>query len=171
MAFCSLLPRPIEPENDRLMTGVFGHGPRVLTFAPILSLGDIPLNNLLKSLLKLCEEVVGHEVEVEFAVALDPENGVPARFGFLQVRPMFVSRSKVDVPVEDLEAEDVLIASEKVLGNGLINTVRDVVFLKVTDFDRKGVLADCLRPGGDQSSPGRRRTSIPVDCLRPSRYD
>ncbi len=126
-----------EPENDRLMTGIFGQGPRVLTFAPILSLGDIPLNNLLKSLLKLCEEVVGHEVEVEFAVALDPENGVPARFGFLQVRPMFVSRSKVDVPIDDLEAEDVLIASEKVLGNGLINTVRDVVFLKVTDFNER----------------------------------
>jgi hypothetical protein len=126
-----------EPENDRLMTGIFGKGPRVLTFAPILSLGDIPLNNLLKSLLKLCEEVVGHEVEVEFAVALDPENGVPARFCFPQVRPMFVSRSKVDVPIDDLEAEDVLIASEKVLGNGLINTVRDVVFLKVTDFNER----------------------------------
>jgi hypothetical protein len=126
-----------QAENDRLMTGIFGEGPKVLTFAPILSLGDIPLNNLLKSLLKLCEEVVGHEVEVEFAVALDPENGVPARFGFLQVRPMFVSRSKVDVPIDDLEAEDVLIASEKVLGNGLINTVRDVVFLKVTDFNER----------------------------------
>jgi hypothetical protein len=126
-----------QPENDRLLTGIFGQGPRVLTFAPILSLGDIPLNNLLKSLLKLCEEVVGHEVEVEFAVALDPENGVPARFGFLQVRPMFVSRSKVDVPIDDLDAEDVLIASEKVLGNGLINTVRDVVFLKVTDFNER----------------------------------
>jgi len=36
-----------------------------------------------------------------------------------------------------LEAEDVLIGSEKVLGNGLINTVRDVVFLKVTDFNER----------------------------------
>lgn len=125
-------------ENDRLVTGVSGQGPRVLTFAPILSLGDIPLNNLLKAILKLCEEVVGHEVEIEFAVTLDPENGTPARFGFLQVRPMFVSRNNVEIPIDDLEAADVLIASEKVLGNGLINTVRDAVFLKVTEFDERG---------------------------------
>ncbi len=122
-------------ENDRLTTGLTGKGPRVLTFAPILSIGDIPLNNLLKSLLKLCEEVVGHEVEIEFAVALDPAGGIPAKFGFLQVRPMFVSRNRVPVPLEDLGAEDVLVASERVLGNGLINTVRDAVFLKVTEFD------------------------------------
>jgi hypothetical protein len=126
-----------QPENDRLLTGIIGQGPRVITFAPILSIGDIPLNNLLKAILKTCEEVVGHEVEVEFAVTLDPENGVPARFGFLQVRPMFVSRTQVEVPLDDLDAPDALIASEKVLGNGLINTVRDAVFLKATNFNER----------------------------------
>lgn len=126
-----------QHENDRLITGLVGNGPRALTFAPILSLGDIPLNDLIKALLKLCEEVVGHEIEIEFAVALDPNNGVPARFGFLQVRPMFVSRNQIEVPIGDLDAEDVLIATERVLGNGLINTIRDVVFLKVTSFNER----------------------------------
>lgn len=126
-----------QPENDRIMTGIGGVGPRVVTFAPILALSDIPLNNLLKKLLKLCEEVVGHEVEVEFAMTLDQQDGLPARFGFLQVRPMFVSTSSVEVSIDDLKVPNAVVASEAVLGNGLINTIRDVVFLKATSFTQQ----------------------------------
>jgi len=116
-------------QNDKLSIGMGDPGPRALTFAPILDLEDIPLNKLVKHLLKLCEEVTGHQVEIEFAMTINPETGLPARFGFLQVRPMFVSKAMVDVPLEELEKPNILVASEDVLGNGSMSNIANIVYL------------------------------------------
>jgi hypothetical protein len=126
-----------EPANERLVVGTGAYGPRVLSFAPILEFGDIPLNNLVKTILKLCEEIVGHQVEIEFAMTLDREHGLPARFGLLQVRPMFVSRAQIDLPLEEMEGPNILVASEDVLGNGIMNTIKDVIYLKAGGFTEK----------------------------------
>ena len=122
-------------QNYRLTLGMGDPGPRILTFAPILDLEEIPLNNLVTRLLRLCEEVTGHLVEIEFAMTIDPQRGTPARFGFLQVRPMFVSRAQVTVEVEDLEKPEVLVASEDVLGNGSMSNILNVVYLKTGIFN------------------------------------
>lgn len=126
-----------DPQNERLILGMSMRGPRVLTFAPILDIGDIPLNDLIGDLLNLCEEIFGHHVEIEFAVTLDRESGLPARFGFLQVRPMFVSRNAVSVTEQELTAPGVLVASEDVLGNGVISNISDVVYMKTDSFDER----------------------------------
>ena len=108
-----------------------------MDFAPILKVNQIPLNDLLIMLLKTCEDTLGSLVEIEFAVTLDRHHGTPARFGFLQVRPMVVSRDEVDVSEADLLGDNVLLASEKVLGNGINDTIRDIVFVKPDSFDVK----------------------------------
>lgn len=126
-----------NPDNDRISPGLVGHGPRIVNFAPILKLNDIPLNAMLRYLLKLCEESIGHEVEIEFAVTVDPDNQRSAKFHLLQVRPMFVSHTRVEVTEEDFERSDLLAASERVLGNGIINTIRDVIYVKPQRFDEK----------------------------------
>jgi hypothetical protein len=121
--------------NDRLVSGVYAAGPRVLTIAPSLLTWDIPLNDVLKSLLNISEKALDNEAELEFAMTLHPEYGLPAKFGFLQVRPMFVSLAKIDLAVSDLSGENVLAASDNVLGNGLVEDLRDVVYLKPDSFD------------------------------------
>ena len=126
-----------QPQNDRLMPGMYGNGPRILTFAPLLTFDDIPYNGLIKFILKLCEEVVGHEVEIEFAMNLDSEKGVPARFGFLQVRPMFVSHARVDLAEDALSGPDAILASDQVLGNGIIGNISDIVMMKIESFTEK----------------------------------
>jgi hypothetical protein len=122
-------------QNDRLSIGMGDPGPRILTFAPILDLEDIPLNKLVKHLLKICEEVTGHQVEIEFAMTIDPQKGTPARFGFLQVRPMFVSKAMVNVALEDLDKSNILVASEDVLGNGSMSNISNVVYLTCGIFN------------------------------------
>ncbi len=122
-------------QDDRIVSGVGVDGPRVLTFAPILVVNEIPLNDLLSILLKKCEDAVGCEVEIEFAVTLDRRRGRPARFGFLQVRPMVVSHGRVDITAEEMADSHVLAASDKVLGNGVIETIADVVYVKPDCFD------------------------------------
>jgi phosphoenolpyruvate synthase/pyruvate phosphate dikinase len=126
-----------KPQDDKMAIGIWEKGPRLLDFAPILKLNDIPLNDLIKMLLKKCEESLGCLVEIEFAVTLDQEKGTPARFGFLQVRPMVVSTDVVEILPEELESDCVLLASESALGNGIINSIKDIVYVKPDNFDVK----------------------------------
>jgi hypothetical protein len=109
----------------------------VLNFSPVLQLDEIPLNELVKDLLQACERAFGSPVEIEFAVNDAPERGQPWRFGFLQVRPMFVSEDVVEVREEELLGENVLVASEQVLGNGTLDTVKEVVFVKPDAFSAR----------------------------------
>lgn len=126
-----------DGRSDRLRPGAGGAGPRVLNFAPILEMDILPLNDLIRQLLKLSEEALEAPVEIEFALALPRPPQEKARFGFLQVRPMMVSDVQVDLPPEDLERDDVLLASEKVLGNGTNDEIRDIVYLKPRTFEAR----------------------------------
>jgi hypothetical protein len=122
-------------QDDRMVPGTGVKGPRVLDFAPILKDRMLPLADLLVATKKTCEDTLGAMVEVEFALRLDHRNCEPAEFGFLQVRPMVVSEAKVDLPVEALGDERMLVASEQVLGNGVIDTIRDLIYLDPERFD------------------------------------
>ncbi len=121
--------------NDRLVMGVGLDGPRVLTFAPLLGLPDVPLVALVRQLAATCQEAVGAAVEIEFALVLGPDGGLPARFGFLQVRPMVVSDAVVALDPAELAGPDVLAASDAVLGNGEDASIRDVVYVRREAFD------------------------------------
>jgi hypothetical protein len=68
-------------------------------------------------------------------MTLDERRGAPARFGFLQVRPMVVSEATVDLPLTELRGENVLAASESALGNGVLSNIRDVVYVKPETFN------------------------------------
>jgi hypothetical protein len=126
-----------DPQSDRIILGTGSPGPRVLNFAPLLELNEIPLNDLVRDLLAVCEEALGNPVEIEFAVNFGQDRGSPARFGFLQVRPMFVPEDRVEVQPEELHGDHVLVASEQVLGNGRLDSIQDVVYVKPDAFSAK----------------------------------
>jgi hypothetical protein len=111
-------------ESDRLSPGAGSRGPRVLTFAPLLTLNSSPLNDLISDVLIRCEQKLGCPVEIEFAATFDPNC-----FGFLQVRPMVVPSGDLRVTGEDLQQEEAVIASETVLGNGSIQNIEDIVYV------------------------------------------
>jgi len=118
--------------SDRISIGVGSPGPRIINFARILVLNDVPLNNLIKSLLSICEKALKTPVEIEFAVTLNPH-----RFGFLQVRPMVVSTDEIEVAEEELLGENILVASKNVLGNGINDTISDIVYVVPEKFEKK----------------------------------
>ena len=124
-----------DPGSDRLNPGLDVRGPRALTFAPLLGSRLLPFNDLLKRLLELSEDALGAQVEIEFAINLDRQDALPARVGFLQVRPMMVGGELIDVAENDLFADDVVLASENVLGNGHRNDLEDVVFIRPDAFE------------------------------------
>ena len=121
-------------QDDKIVYGIAEKGPRVIDFAPILKFDLIPLNRMLRALLKLCEETLERMVEVEFALTLDERRGAPARFGFLQVRPMVVSEAEVHIAADEMTGANVLVASEAALGNGLLENIQDIVYIKPDKF-------------------------------------
>lgn len=136
-----------DAQSDRVEYGVGMAGPRILNFAPILCCDEVPLNETVRRLLTVCEKAVGSEVEIEFAVTLDAANGVPARLGFLQVRPMLVSNEKVDILSSEFDSSEVLLRSSRVLGNGVVGELQDIVYVKPEAFDAavSRVVADEVR--------------------------
>jgi hypothetical protein len=124
-------------QNDRIVPGVAVDGPRLLNFAPVLRLSDIPLNDLIRRILKLCEEAVGTQVEMEFALTIERGAEPRARFGFLQVRPMVVSHDVIEVDEPELYSDDALLASDRAMGNGVLDTVSDIVYVKPDGYEAK----------------------------------
>jgi hypothetical protein len=122
----------LDPQTDRLTIGTGIKGPRALTFSPLLALKEIPFNALITRLLEKCESESNCPVEIEFAMTFDPP-----RFGFLQVRPMVIPSGDLMVSMEDLIKPDTVIASETVLGNGVIESIEDIVYVIPESFDLK----------------------------------
>jgi hypothetical protein len=82
--------------------------------------------------LAVCEERTGGQVEIEFAVTFGPDPPPTGRLGFLQVRPMAVADAVVEVSEDDVAAQDALVTSRRVLGNGS-RDVHDVVYVRSFD--------------------------------------
>lgn len=119
--------------SDRIKPGISINGPRIINFNPILDLNIISLNPLIKKLLKVSEEALEAAVEIEFAVNISDDRKILPRFGFLQVRPMTVTNETVNI--EEHEFTESLFNSNFVLGNGVVDFLDDVVFLKPEVFD------------------------------------
>jgi len=78
---------------------------------------------------------VGAAVEIEFAMNLPARRSdESARLGFLQVRPMVVSEEKVTLADEELARGDLVLASDRIMGNGVVDTIRDIVYVKPEPF-------------------------------------
>ncbi len=61
----------------------------------------------------------------------------PAEFAFLQVRPMSVSDAVVDIDLRAIAREELLLASERVMGNGVVQDVSDVVYVRPDHFEAR----------------------------------
>lgn len=145
--------------RDRLVPGTGAQGPRVVDFAPLLSHSRVPLNDTIRELLALGERTLDQAVEIEFAVNLPKRDESVARLGFLQLRPMLVSGEEVELGDDELTRQDLLLASDRVMGNGVLETIADVVYVKPGEFEPRltrqiaGELEQLNRPLLEQQRP------------------
>jgi hypothetical protein len=126
-----------DARRDRMVPGTGAEGPRVVDFAPLLVHSTLPVNAVIRELLSLSEQTLGAAAEIEFALILPGREAAAARFGFLQLRPMLVSDEEVEVTDEELARPDLLLASNCAMGNGVIDTIRDVVYVKPQSFEAR----------------------------------
>src|SRR5271165_4379750 len=123
-------------ENHAVYDGLSRQGPRVVTFAPILKHGMFPLPQILERLMRIGEEALGRPVEIEFAVRLPQSPDEPADFGFLQLRPLVMSREGEDIRIEEVEPGKLICQSSVVLGHGRLTDICDVVVVDSHRFER-----------------------------------
>jgi hypothetical protein len=125
-----------DGRSNRLSPGTGRPGPKVVDFSPLLVLEEYPVNEAVKTVLSICEQRVGLPVEIEFAVTFPQRNGPGhARLGLLQVRPMLVSHDRIEITEQELMQPNLLVASNYVMGNGITDTIHDVVYVKPDSFD------------------------------------
>jgi len=125
-----------SPENDAVYDGIARPGERIVTFAPILKHGVFPLADILSELLDMGSRGAGTPVEIEFAANLSVPAGAPKELGFLQLRPLAISRELYDLEIGEVSRGDLLCQSRTVLGNGRLDAIRDLVVVDYHRFDR-----------------------------------
>lgn len=138
-----------SPDNDAVYDGISRVGPRLVTFASILKSGSFPLAEILKTLLDQGSRATSCPVEIEFAVNLAHTPEDVAEFAFLQIRPMTIEASEMDLDelLSRTKPEMILCSSPLALGRGRIRDIYDVVYVKPADFDRSKT-ADVARDVG-----------------------
>ncbi len=122
----------IPDENrirDTAMPGV-----KVVTFARILKHQLYPLPEILLELLDLGRRGMGCEVEIEFAVRLDPKIN-RSEFFFLQMRPMVTGGENSDVAICSQEIQRAFCFSRSCLGHGRLETMADIILVRPESFD------------------------------------
>ena len=124
-------------EDGMIRDGFSKEGPHLITFAGILKYDVFPLANIIKDILQAGQRSMGSPVEIEFAVNFDPENKKPPVFAIIQIRPLVIAKEHAHITWEDndIKKEEILISSNKALGNGLIDSIKDIIYVSPETFD------------------------------------
>ncbi len=126
-----------DANDDRIRDGLDYPGPRIVNFRNILKYDQFPLARILQNLLKLIREAMETPVEIEFAVNLekDPENGKPT-FTLLQIKHQLIDNIEVNLTASELDPAELFLYSERCVGNGTVEGLRDIVWVDPDLFDK-----------------------------------
>lgn len=127
-------------ENDVVYDGLSRSGVRLVSFAPILKHGLFPLAQLVSDLLEIGAGGMNRPCEMEFAVRLAQGPDESHEFGFLQLRPLVLSRESEEPDIGDVDPATIVCRSPSVLGDGIIDSLRHVVVVDFHKFDRSQTL-------------------------------
>jgi hypothetical protein len=124
-------------DNNTIYPGISKSGPRILNFANILKYNYTPLAKTLEVVLDVVKEALGTAVEIEFALDLNRDKQGRCSFFLLQIKPLLGSADDYVVDMESIEDKDIVLFSEKGMGNGLIRHIRDVIYINKEAFDKR----------------------------------
>jgi hypothetical protein len=116
--------------DDTLSPGVYDEGSIVINFAPIIEYDSIPLAQALKLLLRISEIALGYPVEIEFAANVGAAESDKAELVILQIRSMLPPGKTHEIIIGEYNQKNDLCYSENALGNGIIEHIQDIVYVK-----------------------------------------
>ena len=122
-------------QNNIIRDGINSPGKKIITFSHILKYETFPLSEILQTLLEIGQKEMNKPIEIEFAVDLDPEKKRPSVFNFLQIRPIVDSSDLSGIDLGEVKQEETIIHSKSALGNGIINDIYDIIYVKPESFN------------------------------------
>ncbi len=132
----SLVGSTYVSSDDRIVDSIrVEGGSRLVTFAPVLKHNKFPLAQILDHVLKTCEQFLATPVEMEFAINVD-KGSENRKFAILQVRQLMDESVDIDIDLEEVDREKAVCISSKSLGNGVIDEIRDVVYVNPEHMNR-----------------------------------
>ncbi len=123
-----------DHENNMIREGTDYPGRKIVTFSNVLSHGTFPLAEILDNLLRLGEQAMNNPVEIEFAVDTDKTGSKFTHFNLLQIRPIVVNEQSIHARIDKVNQDEVIVYSEKALGNGSYNNISDIIYVKPESF-------------------------------------
>ena len=125
-----------DPDNNTIYPGLRRQGPRIIDFANILKHNYVELAKTLKLILELGKEAMGTAIEIEYAVDLNRDKDGKASFYLLQIKPLISSMRGCDVDMKSVQKKNIILFSEKGMGNGCIEDMYDMIYVDPTHFDK-----------------------------------
>ncbi len=122
-------------QNNVVRDGYNYDGKKLITFNPILKHNLFPLAEILQKTLYLGAREMDKPVEIEFVVDLNVKKGEKIKFFLLQIRPIASKEQSVHLSLSKINQKKLLILSYSALGNGVVNDVRDIIYVKPQTFD------------------------------------
>jgi Pyruvate phosphate dikinase, AMP/ATP-binding domain len=126
-------------KNLQFLDGKFITGPRMLTFRNQIHYEKFPLSSILRRVLEIGEISLGVPVEIEFAVTLNNSPDNPT-FNLLQIRPLSVNKENINIDLKSVNRDELILLTSHGMGNGIIENVKDVVFIDPDKFDNTQTL-------------------------------
>lgn len=122
-----------DPADQVINDGYYEGGGKIITFANILKHHLFPLAETLQKVISIGREEMGREVEIEFAVnILNKERGA---FYLLQIRPVVQNKEVMNEDLSLIPQQDTVLTSNMALGNGIIDDVYDIIYVKSEGFN------------------------------------
>lgn len=111
--------------------GIYPGGRKLVTFAGVLKYNMFPLPEILKLALRHGQGEMRRPVEIEFAVDLENGGGT---FYLLQIRPIVDNNQQISEDLSLVNSGDLILRSDNSLGNGILNHIQDLVYVKTADY-------------------------------------
>lgn len=116
-----------------------GNGRRIVTFANVLRDKVFPLAPAIDFMLKNGQAAMQRPIEIEFAGNISPNASHSPDKGhiyWLQIRPIIDRKEFVtDAIINEFREEDIILKSSTAIGNGNIDNIRTIIYIKPESFD------------------------------------
>lgn len=122
-------------QNNLIVDGDYVKGKKIVTFSRILKYSKFPLSDILQTILNIGSIEMNKPIEIEFAVEISNDPSVNHRFYLLQIRPIADNQQFISENLEKVDENDVCIFCKNSIGNGRINNIRDVIYVKQNTFN------------------------------------
>ncbi len=129
----NLMVSTYDPHDGIMRDNADGPGRKVVTFANMLNHGAFPLAKAVEQMLSVGQSEMARPVEIEFAGVVNGRDA--GNIYWLQIRPIVDKKEMGDDSVLALPDSDLLLRSDTALGNGNVEGIRSVVYVKPGAFD------------------------------------